>query len=424
LQIAVNRGGGMKIIRLISIVNFLFILLLLSNAYAEYPTSTPQFIESIDFGDIISGHSTIESSSKAAESKYSSTQSSYSFAAVTWTGEGDNNDASNPENWSGDEVPQNGVDVVFDSTSKNCEWNLTVNIASLTINSGYSGTVTLSSGSNLNIVKTIKWTGNALNDDKSASNPNNWSGSVVPQNGDNIVFDGTSQRNCTWDININPAFLSMTGYTGTITLNNSLVINGSLTIAGGRLNLNNKNLSVDGYLLIGSGGTLDATSSPLVTITVKGNWANYDSFIPGLSTVILAGTNQYIYGSTTFYNLIKTVTSADTLYFEAGYIQTIINNLTLQGSDGNLLSLRSTKDGQPSPEWYIDPQGTRNISFADIKDMYNKNYTTIIFVPASNVVNTGNNNGVSFGGSECVCLPPLWQRGVRGDFENDWRATC
>jgi hypothetical protein len=346
-------------------------------------------------------------------------------STVTWTGGGSDNLASNPYNWGNNAIPQYGDNVIFNSTTKDCTWNLSVILSSLTKTSGYTGKITKIAGTTLTIAKPRTWTGGGSNE--LASNPANWLLGLLPQNGDKVVFDNTSQKNCTWDLNINPAFISMTGYTGTITLNNSLTINGSLTIAGGRLNLNNKNLSVDGYLLIDSGGTLDATSSPLVTITVKGNWANYSSFIPGLSTVILAGTNQTIYGSTTFYNLIKTVTAADTLYFEAGSTQTVLNNLTLQGAANQLLSLRSTVNGS---YWYIDPQGTRNISFADVKDMYNRNYTIVIFVPASNVVDGGNNKGVSFGGSECVCLPPLRQRGVRGDFNkisltNDHRRqTC
>jgi hypothetical protein len=340
-------------------------------------------------------------------------------STVTWTGRGSDNLASNPYNWVNNAIPQYGDDVVFDSTSKDCTWNLSVILSSLTKTSGYTGKITKITGTTLTIAKPRTWTGGGSNE--LASNPANWSIGLLPQNGDKVVFDNTSQINCIWDLNINPASLSITGYSGTITLNNSLTINENLMIAGGILNLNSKNLSVDGDLLIGLGGTLDASSSPLVTITVKGNWANYGRFIYGFSTVIFAGTNQYIYGTTTFYNFIKTVTSADTLYFEAGSTQTVLNNLTLQGAANQLLSLRSTVNGS---YWYIDPQGTRNISFADIKDMYNKNYTTVIFVPASNVVNTGNNNGVSFGGSECVCLPHLWQRGVRGDFENDWRATC
>ena len=311
-------------------------------------------------------------------------------ANVTWSGGGTDNLASNPANWSGNVVPQYGDDVIFDSTSKDCTWDLNVSLSSLSIKSGYTGKVTKVSGASLNIIKTIKWTGGGA--DNLASNPQNWSENRVPQNGDKIVFDETSSKNCTWDINTAPAFLSLTGYTGTVTLNSSLTINGNLTITNGVLNLNNKNLNVDGYILIGTNGTLYATSS---VITLKGSWANYGNFNFGTSTVVLNGTNQAVYGNTTFYNLTKTVTTADTLYFEAGSTQTILNSLTLQGASGNLLLLRSTSGGS---YWYIDPQGTQNISFVDIRDSYNLSFTNII---TTNSVDSGNNNNVSFGGSEC-----------------------
>lgn len=73
---------------------------------------------------------------------------------VTWNGGGVDNLASNPANWSGSAVPQYGDDVIFDSTStKDCTWDLEVILASLIINSGYTGRVTLSSGINLTIEK-------------------------------------------------------------------------------------------------------------------------------------------------------------------------------------------------------------------------------------------------------------------------------
>jgi len=325
-------------------------------------------------------------------------------ATLTWTGLGSDSLASNPANWSGNITPQYGDDIVFDSTSKDCTWDISVTLASLSIKSGYSGKVTKISGVTLTIAKGNTWTGGGA--DSLASNPANWSNNKVPQNGDNVVFNGAN--NCAWDITITPASFKLnTGYSGTVTLNSNLTINGNLTITSGTLNLNNKNLNVDGYILVGTLGILNATSS---TITVKGNWANYGIFIPGTSTIILSGINQTIYGNTTFYNLIKTVTSADTLYFEAGSTQTILNSLTLQGASGNLLFLRSTSEGS---YWYIDPQGTRSISFVDLRDLYNLSFTSIV---VTNSNNSGNNNNVSFGGSECVCLSPLWQRGAKGDF--------
>lgn len=168
----------------------------------------------------------------------------------------------------------------------------------------------------------------------------------------------------------------------------------SLTIdPGGVLTLNGYSLTVMGDITIN--GTLDAGSS---TITTGGNWSNSGSFSQGTSTVILNGTNQAIYGSTTFYNLTKSVSTADTLYFQAGSTQTIANSLTLNGAGGGLLSLRSTSTGS---YWYIDPQGNRNISFVDVKDSNNISFTNIV---AMDSVDSGDNINWSFGGSECVCL--------------------
>jgi hypothetical protein len=389
----------MKIIGRIIIVNLFCTLLLISSSYAEYPTSTPETIAPDGF-NLIDGikdafHSSTGSTSSSeiagdAESMAAGSSSSSSISSINWTGLGADQLASTADNWSGSAVPMNGNGVVFDGTSsKECSWDMTVILASLNINSGYTGKVTIDAY--LTIDTGFKWTGNG--DDDFASNPANWSGGVVPHGGDDVDFKGT--ENCIWDINVAPASLRLDpDYTGTVMLNTDISITGNLSVEGGSLNLNGKSLSVDGDLLIGANGTLYATSS---TITVKGNWTNRGTFDPGTSTVILNGTNQTIYGSTTFYNLVKITSVADTLYFEAGSTQTKLNNLVLQGASDNLLSLRSTQEGQ---SWYINPQGPRSVSFVDIKNMHNLSPVLVIITDS---VDSGYNNNVHFG-NECVCL--------------------
>ncbi|MBI4839227.1 MAG: hypothetical protein HY806_08855 [Nitrospirae bacterium] len=224
------------------------------------------------------------------------------------------------------------------------------------------------------IVEIIKtWSGGGS--DNLASNPANWSDNTAPQNGDVIVFNSTSTKDCTWDIGIIVASLNINaGYTSTITLNANPTVTGSVTITS---------------------GTLNAAFS---TITVKGNWTNSGSFSSGTSTVILNGINQTIYGNNTFYNLSKIATSAGVLSFETGKTQTIVNSLILTGASGNILSLRSTSQGN---YWYINPQGTRSISFVDAKDSNNIHQTTII---PTNSVSSGNNVNwrLGVGGSECA----------------------
>jgi len=316
-------------------------------------------------------------------------------ATVTWTGGGSDNDVSTAANWSGNEAPQDGDNVVFNSTAIDCIWDLNVTLASFTILSGYTGNVAIESSTTLIIAKVKTWTG--LGSDNKASTSENWSGNQVPQSGDKVVFDDTSAKNASWDLpDITPGLLTVSsGYSGEIALSNPVSIAGNLTVSGGIFDLNNKDLNVDGNILIASGGIINATSS---TITLKGDWRNFGIFIPGTSIVVLEGANRIIYGDTTFYNLVKTVTSADTLYFEAGSTQTIINNLTLQGSVDNLLSLRSTVDDS---YWYIGTQGPRNILYVNMKDSYNLGSTVTIILDS---IDVGNNINMYFG-EDCVCIP-------------------
>ena len=64
----------------------------------------------------------------------------------------------------------------------------------------------------------LTWIGGG--EDNLASSPANWSDNIVPQNGDRVVFDNTSTKNCIWDIT--PTLVSFSihsGYTGAVTLN-------------------------------------------------------------------------------------------------------------------------------------------------------------------------------------------------------------
>lgn len=68
-------------------------------------------------------------------------------ADVIWNGGGSDNLASNPANWAGGIVPLDDDAVSFNNTStKSCTWNTNPISASLNLNSGYTGTVTINSG--------------------------------------------------------------------------------------------------------------------------------------------------------------------------------------------------------------------------------------------------------------------------------------
>ncbi|MCA1554456.1 MAG: hypothetical protein LC737_08760, partial [Chloroflexi bacterium] len=122
---------------------------------------------------------------------------------------------------------------------------------------------------------------------------------------------------------------------------------------------------------------------------------NNGTFTHNSGTVVFNGTNQTISGSTNFNNLTKSVSSADTLTFQAGSTQMISGALNLQGASGQLLSLRSSVSGT---QWNINPQGTRTIQYLDVKDSNNTN-TSAIIATGTNSVNSGNNTNWTFGKS-------------------------
>jgi hypothetical protein len=132
---------------------------------------------------------------------------------------------------------------------------------------------------------------------------------------------------------------------GTWTLNSALDANGNLTITSGTL---------------ATGGN---------NINVAGNWGNSGTFTHGAATVTLDGTAQNMNGSTTFYNLTKSVAAAETLTFQAGQTTTIATGgtLTLNGASGQLLSLRSSVNGT---RWNLVLQAgtTKAVSYVSVKD--------------------------------------------------------
>src|SRR3990172_6829012 len=83
------------------------------------------------------------------------------------------------------------------------------------------------------------------------------------------------------------------------------------------------------------------------------NLNNTSLNVPGTLTVASSGTLQV---------------STGTINFEVGKRQTISNSLTLKGSSGNYLSLRSSTSGT---QWELYPQGTTDIDYVDVKDSNN-----------------------------------------------------
>ena len=117
--------------------------------------------------------------------------------------------------------------------------------------------------------------------------------------------------------------------------------------AGTDLTLN-ANLDVNGSLELANSATLAAST---YDINVGGNWTEGASatFTPNTGTVTLDGTgSQTVAGSTTFYDLTATSSTARTISFSSAQTFTVGNDLSLTGASGVPLSIFSTSSGSPS----------------------------------------------------------------------------
>lgn len=147
-------------------------------------------------------------------------------------------------------------------------------------------------------------------------------------------------------------------------------------------------LDIDNFTL--SAGIFDA---PSTTMKVAGDFANSGgTFTANSGTVSLTGTNQVISGDTTFYNLSKEVTSADTLTYGAGDRQTVTNSWTMTGTLGNVLTLQSMLGGT---QWEIDPQNLYTVEYVTVSDSNNVNVSELS-INESIVTSGGNNTNWSF----------------------------
>jgi len=110
-------------------------------------------------------------------------------------------------------------------------------------------------------------------------------------------------------------------------------------------------------------------------------------------TFTLAGFNQTLLGSNTFFHLTKTVTNPDTLFFEMGRAQTIEGILTLRGANGAArLFLQSTQPGSQSFLTLIN-QDNQDLDYLEVTD---SNAGGGALLSALNSLDQGNNTNWNF----------------------------
>jgi hypothetical protein len=165
-------------------------------------------------------------------------------------------------------------------------------------------------------------------------------------------------------------------------------LNGGLTISGGTYRGSTGNVDINGDLLLSAGTFVAPTGSG----TVSGDWTKSGgTFVASGGTITLDGADQTISGSTVFANLTKIVSTARTLTFAAGTTQTMTGTLTLEGTAGNPLSLRSSMSGA---QWLLDPQSARALGYVDVQD--SNNLGAAIDCSAENCLDSGNNTNWQF----------------------------
>lgn len=189
---------------------------------------------------------------------------------------------------------------------------------------------------------------------------------------------------------------ALTGGAGNLTLSAGATVTGfteiwvtNLTVSGATISLGDVEVVDVGGNFTLSSGTLTAPAS---SMNVAGNFSHSGgTFNHNSGSVILDGAGQALSGSSTFYNLSKSVAAAATLQFPASETQTVEGVLTLRGVSGGALTLVSSATGT---YWNIDPSGSRDIDYVTVRDSNNTNAAAITVEVSTNTNVAHNNNWV------------------------------
>ncbi len=156
-------------------------------------------------------------------------------------------------------------------------------------------------------------------------------------------------------------------------------------------------------LTLASGGTLDLNGH---TLNVSGNWTNSGgTLINHGGTVNLTGTNQSILGTNTFANLVKQTPVSDSLYFDGTASTTITDSISLNGSLGNLLTIKpisGISNGLILSLPFNSPNPT--------VDMSSNNNNIVVSGATYNSTGGIDSSGAyTFNGSNVITIPSLTQ---------------
>ena len=111
------------------------------------------------------------------------------------------------------------------------------------------------------------------------TNATNWDGDIAPTTNDDVVFNGSSTKNATWNTALKLASFNITSaYTGQVAFTSDINVTGNVNI-----------LAVPAINSIGS------ITGAAVWILTNGNWTDAtQTLYSGYVNIIMNGTNQTI----------------------------------------------------------------------------------------------------------------------------------
>ena len=161
------------------------------------------------------------------------------------------------------------------------------------------------------------------------------------------------------------------GAGSTIALGDGVVLAGCANLdAGGTLSIEAGQASGIHHLTIPAGGSVDGGTG---VISLSGNFTQQGSFNANTGEVRsvdgCGSTGSTFTGNSTFNRLSVSTTTGRTLTLPAGGTQTVLADLSLSGTSGNLLRVRSSVPGTAAN---IDLQlsATQHVDYVDVADSH------------------------------------------------------
>lgn len=263
-----------------------------------------------------------------------------------------------------------------------------------------AGTITknLSAGSNCNL------TFNASSGTKTINCPATWTTGIaitIQPTAASVTYNLASA--ITQDNNVRNTFAWSSSVAATFNTNNFNITTGGFSAGGGTCNLGTSQISSYGNnfgfptpYLISFGSGVSANNATIRAIGFSSRVLASNMTIGTLQLATSAGQTITIPTTSTnlTINTLSNSVSPAAITFPSG-LTTTVNNFNLNGTAGNLVTVRSTTAGAAAT--LTKASGTVNVSYLDLRDSNATGGATWTSLITNGNVNSGNNSGWDFG---------------------------